>query len=107
MAVFAVVPTVTGFMIAFLIWGTASAINGSAPAAYAADTAPPGMNAMAMSSFRMIADLGYVIGPVILGFIADWKGAEFSLWCTAILTMAIALLFAKLAPETLVKSGSH
>ncbi len=107
MAVFAVVPTVTGFMIAFLIWGTASAINGSAPAAYAADTAPPGMNAMAMSSFRMIADLGYVIGPVILGFIADWKGAEFSLWCTAILTMIISLLFAKLAPETLVKHGSH
>jgi MFS transporter, DHA1 family, multidrug resistance protein len=103
MAVFAMAPTVTGFMLAFLIWGIASAINGSAPATYAADTAPPGMNAMAMSSFRMFADLGYVIGPVILGLIADWKGAEFALWCTALLTIVIALLFAKLAPETLIK----
>jgi MFS transporter, DHA1 family, multidrug resistance protein len=105
MAVFALVPTVTGFMIAFLLWGIASAVNGSAPAAYAADHAPLGMNAMAMSSFRMLADLGYVIGPVVLGLVADWKGAEFALWCAALLTIFIGLLFAKLAPETLVKNA--
>jgi MFS transporter, DHA1 family, multidrug resistance protein len=104
-AVFAAVPSVTGFMIAFLLWGAASAINGSAPAAYAADTAPPGMNAMAMSSLRMFADLGYVIGPVMLGLLADWQGSEFALWCAALLTIACATLFAKAAPETLNKAG--
>jgi MFS transporter, DHA1 family, multidrug resistance protein len=103
MVVFAIVPSVTGFMLAFLVWGTASAINGSTPAAYAADTAPAGMNAMAMSSFRMLSDLGYVIGPVILGLVADWRGAEFALGCAALITLIIGLLFAKLAPETLVK----
>lgn len=105
MAVFALVPTVTGFMIAFLIWGIASAINGSAPAAYAADIAPSGMNAMAMSSYRMLADLGYVIGPVVLGLLADWKGAEFALGCAALLTIFVGLLFARLAPETLIKNA--
>lgn len=105
MAVFALVPTVTGFMLAFLLWGIASAINGSAPAAYAADTAPSGMTAMAMSSFRMLADLGYVIGPVVLGLLADWQGAEFALWCAALLTIFVGLLFARLAPETLVKNA--
>jgi MFS family permease len=99
-AVFAVVPSVTGFYAACLLWGTATSISGAAPAAYAADIAPPGMNASAMSSFRMVADLGYVLGPLTLGFLADIRGSEFSLWFCAALTFAIALVFAFWAPES-------
>jgi hypothetical protein len=34
------------------------------PRAYAADNAPPGMNAAAMSLYRALSDLGYVVGPI-------------------------------------------
>ncbi len=100
MGVFALTPSLTGFMIACALWGVASAVSGAAPAAYAADTAPAGMNAIAMSSFRMLADLGYVIGPIVLGLLADLRGPEFALWASALLTISVALLFARYAPET-------
>ena len=31
----------------------------------------PGMNAAAMSTFRMLAETGYVLGPMVLGLVAD------------------------------------
>lgn len=103
MAVFALVPSLTGFLAACALWGVASAVSGAAPAAYAADTAPPGMNAIAMSSFRMLADLGYVIGPIALGLLADLHSTEFALSFAGVLTVSAALLFAKYAPETVVR----
>lgn len=99
-AVFALVPSVTGFFIACTLWGVATSVGGSAPSAYAADVAPPGMNAAAMSSFRMFADLGYVLGPIVLGVMADLRGTEFSLWFCAALTLLVAILFAAYAPES-------
>ena len=75
-------------------------ISGAAPAAYAADTAPPGMNAAALSSYRMLADLGYVVGPIALGVVADLAGADAALAGAAVLLVAVALLFARFAPET-------
>jgi MFS transporter, DHA1 family, multidrug resistance protein len=103
LAVFALVPSLTGFLAACALWGVASAVSGAAPAAYAADTAPPGMNAIAMSSYRMLADLGYVIGPIALGLLADLHSAEFALSFSGVLTVSAALLFAKFAPETVVR----
>jgi len=35
------------------VWSLATGVSGAAPAAYAADVAPPGMTAAAMSTFRM------------------------------------------------------
>jgi MFS family permease len=75
-------------------------VSGAAPAAYAADVAPPGMNAAAMSAYRMLSDLGYVVGPIALGAITDVFGVETALAGTAVLLVAVALLFARFAPET-------
>jgi hypothetical protein len=36
---------------ACVVWSPAAGLSGAAPAAYAADMAPPGMNAAAMSTF--------------------------------------------------------
>jgi DNA-binding transcriptional LysR family regulator len=68
-------------------------------AAYAADVAPSGMNAAAMSGFRMLADLGYVVGPISLGLATDLFGADAALGATAVLLAATALLFGRYAPE--------
>jgi len=88
------------FLAGCVAWSVASGVGGAAPAAYAADMAPPGMNAAAMSGFRMLADLGYVVGPIALGVAADLAGADATLGATAVLLTVTALLFARFAPET-------
>jgi hypothetical protein len=48
----------------------------------------------------MLADLGYVVGPVLLGVVADALGADVALGATAALVVGVAVLFARLAPES-------
>lgn len=88
------------FAFANALWGIASSIGGSAPAAYAADSAPPGMNASAMSMFRMLGDIGYVVGPIMLGAIVDMRGPETAMFLSTGLLVAIGIAFARFAPET-------
>ena len=100
MLLFCVAPSYLWFTIACVVWGLASSIGGAAPAAYAADSAPPGMNAAAMSTYRMVGDLGYVIGPIALGLIVDGYGPVAALVFAAALLVLVGGLFAKFAPET-------
>jgi MFS family permease len=86
-------------MVACIAWSVAGGIGGAAPSAYAADIAPPGMNAAAMSSFRMFAETGYVLGPIVLGLIADLYGANAALSSATVLLVVCGLMFAVLAPE--------
>ena len=97
---FAVAETFFWFAFANALWGIASGIGGSAPAAYAADSAPPGMNASAMSLFRMLGDIGYVVGPILLGFIVDIHGTNVALYTAASILFIISTLFARFAPES-------
>lgn len=91
-------PSMTWFGLASVLWGVAAAVNGAAPAAYAADHAR-GMNAAAMSGYRMLSDVGYVIGPILMGLVVDWLGAEASLLFAAFLVGGVGLLFWRFAPE--------
>jgi MFS family permease len=100
MLLFGFAPTYAWFVAASLVWGVAISASGTAPAAYAADTAPPGMNAAALSVFRMIADAGYVLGPLVLGLVVDLYGATTALVVAATLIVIVGLAFAVLAPET-------
>ena len=101
MLCFAAAPNYAVFLLACALWGTASAAAGATPTAYAADSAPPGMNAAAMGAYRMLSDAGYVLGPLLLGALADSGGLDAAFWAAACVLVAAALLFAGLAPETL------
>jgi MFS-type transporter involved in bile tolerance (Atg22 family) len=58
------------------------------------------MNAAAMSTFRMMGDAGYVIGPLLLGLIADVYGPITAIvWPSAVLVL-VGMVFAAAAPET-------
>jgi fucose permease len=48
----------------------------------------------------MLADLGYVSGPIALGLITDVFGANTALATAAGMLVVVAVLFAWLAPET-------
>ncbi|MBN8889843.1 MAG: MFS transporter [Rhodospirillales bacterium 70-18] len=100
MLLFCVAPSFAWFVAASLVWGVASGIGGAAPATYAADSAPRGMNATTMSMFRMVGDAGYVAGPLVLGLAADLYGAQAALIGVAALLAATGAGFAALAPET-------
>jgi MFS family permease len=100
LVIFLLAPSYGWFLAGCVAWSVAVGVSGAAPAAYAADTAPAGMNAAAMSIFRMLSDLGYVVGPIALGAASDLFGADAALGTTALLLAAVAVLFARLAPET-------
>ena len=96
---FCFAPSYPWFTAACVLWGVAMSVGGSAPVAYAADLAPPGMNAAAMSTFRMVSDFGYVIGPIVLGLLVDGYGSITALVAAAGLTILVGLAFRLFAPE--------
>jgi MFS transporter, DHA1 family, multidrug resistance protein len=100
MLVFLAAPSYAWFLAGCVVWSIAVGVSGAAPAAYAADVAPPGMNAAAMSTYRMLSDLGYVVGPIALGVVTDLFGADTALTMAAVLMILVAALFAHFAPET-------
>ena len=100
MLVFLAAPSYAWFLAGCVVWSVAVGVSGAAPAAYAADVAPPGMNAAAMSTYRMLSDLGYVVGPIALGVVTDLFGADTALTMAAVLMILVAALFAHFAPET-------
>ena len=97
---FAAADSFLWFAIANAFWGIASGIGGSAPAAYAADSAPPGMNASAMSMFRMLGDIGYVVGPILMGLVVDLHGPNMALYIATFILFSIGAAFARFAPES-------
>jgi MFS family permease len=105
MLLFAVVPSWPWFFVACLAWAAATGIGGAAPAAYAADMAPPGITAAVLGTYRMVADFGYVAGPFCLGLTADLVSPAAAFALSALLTGVTGLAFARYAPETLERGG--
>lgn len=100
MVLFSYAPNALLFSAAFVLWGIATSIGGAAPAAYAGDTAPKGMNAAALSTYRMAGDAGYVLGPFLIGVTVDFYGTGPALMVGAVLIVLSAIAFAIWAPET-------
>jgi MFS transporter, DHA1 family, multidrug resistance protein len=105
-ALFAFVPSYAWFLGASAVWGFALGIASDAPGAYAADSAPPGMNAAVMSTYRMLSDAGYVLGPILLSVVASGAGAPVALALAGSLLAISAVLFACFAPETYRRRGT-
>ncbi len=100
MALFCIATSYAWFLAACILWSIASSIGSAAPAAYAADSAPPGMNAASMSAFRLTSDIGYVLGPIAMGLIVDGSGPVVAVMASAALLILIGLTFAFLATES-------
>lgn len=100
MVLFCYAPSYAWFIAASIVWSIATSVSSSAPAAYVADAAPVGMNASAMTAFRMTADAGYVIGPPGLGLLADLTSSTVAIMSASVVLVAIGVLFAVTSPET-------
>jgi len=100
MLLFSMAPNALWFGAAFLLWGIASSVGGAAPAAYAGDSAPRGMNAVALSTYRMVGDAGYVLGPLVVGLVVDFYGTTTALIVAATMIILAGGAFATWAPES-------
>ncbi|HUS98355.1 MAG TPA: MFS transporter [Hyphomicrobiaceae bacterium] len=100
MVLFCLAPNYSWYVAACIVWGIAISVGGAAPAAYAADVAPPGMNAAAMSTYRMAGDAGYVIGPLAMGLIVDMAGPTTALLAGAAMLGVVGAAFMLFAPES-------
>ena len=99
MVLFCYAPSYAWFMAANILWSVAASISSSAPTAYVVDTAPAGMNASAMTAYRMTADAGYVLGPPGLGLLADLTSPSVAIISASVVLVAIGALFALTPPE--------
>jgi DHA1 family multidrug resistance protein-like MFS transporter len=96
---FAYAMSYPAFVLSAVLWGIGSALGGST-AAYAADQAPPGGNGVTMGIYRMLSDAGYIIGPALMGIIAQSAGTQSALLTAAVIAVVAMVPFALLAPET-------
>jgi len=79
--------------------GIGTGISGPTPSAYVTDIIPRENYSSGVGLYRAIGDLGFVVGPVLLGWLADTRGFNFSLFFNAAFLVLAALLFQLLAKE--------
>lgn len=95
------------FVAAAVVLGVGSGVLGPAPAAYAADVAPEKARGLAMGMFRTFGDIGFVIGPLGMGGLADLAGFSFAFVFDGVFVVVFAALFVLFARETLARRGEE
>ena len=91
----------------FGVWATASAALGVGTAmvypallACIGDVADPGWRARAVGVYRLWRDLGFAVGAVLTGLLADLLGVREAVWVVAVLTAASGLVVARRMRES-------
>lgn len=97
---FAVAQSYPTFIAAALLMGGGLALSGPAPAAFAADIAPADVRGLAMGLNRTAGDLGFVVGPPLLGLLADATSFGWGLAANATLLVVASATFALTARES-------
>lgn len=91
------------------LFGLGIGVSGPAPAAFIADIAPPERLGPTMGLYRMIADLGLMGGPVLLGWTAESLGYTGGFMANAV-ALGVAASLVGLAARTSPASderGTH
>lgn len=92
----------------FASWTTAAVVLGIGTAlvyptllAAVGDVAHPAWRASAVGVYRLWRDMGFAVGAIVTGVIADLAGAETAIWVVAALTLVSGALVAVRMAETL------
>lgn len=85
---------------ALAVVGLATALLGVAPAAIVADVAPKRMSGTAVGVYRFAGDVGFVLGPVVAGVVAETAGFTPAFLVLAV-PLAAVFVLALAMPETL------
>jgi DHA1 family multidrug resistance protein-like MFS transporter len=93
--------SVVMFFVAMVLLGVASALEGPSLQSFATAHAPGERFGPTMGAMRFVGDLGFVVGPVLLGALIDntsW-GYGGALVASAVVLTGVAVLFGALAKE--------
>ena len=95
----------------FALWSVAAVLLGAGTAmvyptllAVIGDVAHPAWRARAVGSYRLWRDLGFAVGAVLSGVLADLWGVRTAVWAVAALTAASALIVVARMYETMKPS---
>ena len=102
-AAFAISPGFWNLLVVSVLLGVALGYLAPAPAAMAADLTPRALMGSMMGIYRMGGDLGLLVGPVALGFVAERFGFEAAFVTSGLLALAVFAVGFRL-PETLGRS---
>jgi MFS family permease len=100
-AVVALAGAFAGFASGAVLLGVGTAMVYPALLAAVGDVAHPAWRASAVGVYRFWRDLGYAIGAVLAGIVADAFGLPAALWAIAVLTFGSGLVSALRMTETL------
>lgn len=84
----------TGFALGAVLLGAGTAMVYPTLLAAIGDAAYPTWRASAVGVYRLWRDLGYAVGALLAGLLADWQGLSVTLWVVAALTLLSGLLVA-------------
>lgn len=82
-----------------VIMGIGTGIAGATPAAYVADILTSYNQSTGLGIYRSLSDFGMMIGPILLGWLADIEGYSFALIFSAIILAVAAIAFQIFARE--------
>jgi len=88
------------------VLGVGRGFSGPVTSAYVGDIASPQDYEHTIALYRTISDLGFVAGPILLGWLKDIRGLDFPFFLSAGLLLGAIILFATLADETVRRSKS-
>ena len=87
------------FIVSCIIMGFGIGLAGPILSAYVADILPKEEYGIGMGLYRTVSDIGFVTGPVLLGWMADLSGFTLPILFNAALICLAALIFSCLAKE--------
>ncbi len=90
-----------GFLIlSCVVMGLGIGTCGTVSSAYVADIIPRENYSIGMGTYRAISDLGFVLGPLLLGWLSDMKGFGISLVFNALILLIPLVIFQFNAKES-------
>lgn len=81
------------FLVGVGVLAVASAVAGPAPSAFAAEVVPDDIRGFSLGMFRTAGDFGLLLGPPLLGWVADVGGYASAFAVNAALVVVITLVF--------------
>lgn len=101
LAVIAASGSFAGWALGTVLLGAGTAMVYPTLLAVVGDVAHPAWRGRAVGVYRVWRDLGYAVGAVLGGVIADWLGLHAAVWAAAVLSAATAGVVAARIYETL------
>ncbi|KAL0017935.1 hypothetical protein WJX77_000283 [Trebouxia sp. C0004] len=89
-----------GLMAVSALYAVGNACIGASPVAYAADVMPANLGGFGLGMYRCAGDLGLMLGPMFLGWVADFSSVRVALQVNAVLLVLTMVYFGLVAAET-------